>query len=323
MCDIINNLKREDLHHNLLVALEKAIPNKTELAETLMDILFIEKGAIYRRLRGEVPIFNFEAVNIAEKLNISINSLIYPDSTQIDRFEITEYASINGESCSNYLSLIDLAKNDPQSEFIESASILPVSIFTGFNVLTKFYMFKYQYLFSGTESRISFNEFNYPDSYLRIFKSYFEGTKHFANTIQVWDYLIFKYLVTDLHFFSSINLISEDDMQLIKTDLLAFVDYIEQISINGYFKETGKSVSIYISDINFDANYLCVKFNDVRISHIKSFLLNSVQSFDKSSYRKMNDWIHSLKRSSTLITQSGAIYRADFFEKQWMIISEL
>jgi len=289
----------------------------------LAETLCMEKGAIYRRLRGEVPFSFFEAVNIAEKLNISINSFIYPDSMQIDRFEIAEYASINGEACSNYLSLIDLAKNDPQSEFIESASILPVSIFTGFDALTKFYMFKYQYLFSGTESRISFREFNYPDSYLRVFKSYFDGTKHFANTIHVWDYLIFKYLVTDLQFFFSINLISEGDMQLIKRDLLAFVDYIEQISINGCFKETGKSVSIYISDINFNANYLCVKFNDVRISHIKSFLLNSVQSFDKSSYRKMNDWIHSLKRSSTLITQSGAIYRTDFFEKQRMLIADL
>jgi hypothetical protein len=316
-------MKWDDLHRSLLGALEKKIPEKSKLIETLSDTLFIEKGAVYRRLRGEVPFSFFEVVNIAEKLNISMNNFIYSDSEQTDRFEIGEYTQMNEKTCGSYISLIHLAKNDPQSEFAESSNVLPVSFFTGFNALSKFFMFKYQYLFSGTERRISYVDLYFPDDYQRIFKSYFNETKHFANTIHVWDYLIFKYLVTDLKFFSGINLISENDIQLIKTDLFSLLDYIEEISINGCFEETGNSVPLYISDINFGANYCCVKFNDVHISHVKSFILNSIQSFDESSYKKMRDWIHSLKRSSTLITQSGAVHRAEFFEKQRMLVSEL
>ena len=318
-------MKWNDLHSSFLGALEKKIPEKAKLIQTLAETLFLEKGAIYRRLRGEVPFSFFEVANIVEKLDISFNSIINSDASNIDRTEMTivEYASLNERVLDDYMTLIILAKNDPQSEFTESANVLPVSIFTGFEALSKFFIFKFQYLFSGTDNRKTFNDLVLSEKTKQVFQSYFSETKHFANTVFIWDYMIFRFLVTDLKFFFSINLISENDLQLIKTDLIAFLDYIEEIAINGCFEETGNSVSFYISDINFNTNYCCVKINDMYISHIKSFILNSAQSFDISSYQKINNWIHSLKRSSTLITQSGAVHRAEFFEKQRMIISEL
>jgi len=67
-------MKRDDVHRCFLGALEKKIPEQTKLVEALMEILSMEKGAIYRRLRGEVPFSFFEAVHISEKLNIPINN---------------------------------------------------------------------------------------------------------------------------------------------------------------------------------------------------------------------------------------------------------
>jgi len=318
-------MKWDDLHRSFLNALEKKIPEKAKLIEMLSDTLFMEKGAIYRRLRGEVPFSFFEVANIAEKLDISLNSIVYPDSSNAGRTELTivEYATLDEKILDDYMSQIILAKNDPQSEFAESANVLPVSIFTGFDALVKFFIFKYQYLFSGTENRIAYSDIVFTEKIQQIFQSFFYEMKHFANTVFVWDYMVFRFLVTDIKFFYSINLISGNDLQFIKTDLFAFLDYIEEIAINGCFEETGNPVSFYISDINFNTNYCCVKINDLYISHVKSFILSSAQSFDKSSYRKINNWIHSLKRSSTLITQSGAVHRAEFFEKQRMIVSEL
>jgi len=318
-------MKRDELHRSFLMTLERKIPEKAKLIKTLSDTLFMEKGAIYRRLRGEVPFSFYEAVRIAETLNISINNLIYPDTFDIGRFEliIAEYTKMNQKVWDDYMSLIITAKDDPKSEFTESSNILPVSIFTGFDSLTRFFIFKYKYLFSGMEGRISFDNLDIPENKLQILKSYYYETKHFANTVHVWDYLIFTYLVTDIKFFYNVNLISRDEIKLIQKDLLALLDYIEEIAINGCFEETGKPVSFYISDINFDANYCCNQFNGVYISHVKSFILNTVQSLDRSSYLKMYEWIHSLKKSSTLISKSGAVFRMDYFEKQRKIISEL
>ena len=321
-------MERDDIHRFFLEVLEKKIPEKTKLVEMLMEILFMEKGAIYRRLRGEVPFSFFEVVNIAEKLDISLNSFVYTDSVQVDRFELTfvEYSNMTEmdyKQWEDYVSLFSLTKNDPYSEIAESSNVLPITIYARFDSLVKYYLFKYQYLLHESESRISFSDLVLPERLHQIYWSYFNESKHFANTIYIWDYLIFQYLATDIRYFSSINLISKDDIELLREDLFALLDYIERIALTGSFRETGKPVSFYISDINLDGDYSNIQINDFLMSHVRTFILNSVASTDRTAFLKIKDWIQSLKKSSTLITKSGAVYRADFFEKQRRMIAEL
>jgi len=321
-------MKRDDIHRNLLKALEKKIPEKTKLVEMLTEILFMEKGAIYRRLRGEVPFNFYEVVIIAEKLDISLHNIIYTDSVRADRYElkIIEYTNMNEidyKQWEDYISLIGLVKNDPRSEMAESSNVLPMSIYAGFDSVSKYFLFKYQYLYSGTESRIPFHDLVVPERLQRIHRSYFIVSKGFAKTVYIWDCLIFRNLVTDIKFFSAINLISGDDIQQIRKDLFALLDYIEKITSDGCFKETGNPVSFYISDINLDADYSYLQFNDMYISFVRTLILNSVTSTDQSSFVIIKNWIQSLKKSSVLITQTGLVHREDFFEKQRMIIAEL
>ena len=40
---------------NLIEAMKEKLPLKGQLADMLMDTLYIGKEAVYRRLRGEVP----------------------------------------------------------------------------------------------------------------------------------------------------------------------------------------------------------------------------------------------------------------------------
>lgn len=44
-----------ELNTGLVNAVREKLPSKDNLANALMDILYIGKEAIYRRLRGEVP----------------------------------------------------------------------------------------------------------------------------------------------------------------------------------------------------------------------------------------------------------------------------
>jgi len=321
-------MKKDDLHGYLLQTLQKKIPEQTKLVDTLMDILFMEKGAIYRRLRGEVPFTFFEVVNIAEKLDISLNSFVCADSVQVDRFELTiiDYVNMNEmdyKQWEDYISLIGSAKNVPQSVLAESSNVLPMSIYAKFDSLVKYYLFKYQYLLNESEERITFGDIVVPDRLQEIYRSYFSESKNFGKSIYIWDYSIFRYLVNDIRFFFDIKLISANDIQEIKKDLFVLLDYLEDITQYGCFKETGNPVSFYISDVNFDADYSYVQLNDFHMAHVRTFILNSVASTDPYSFRKMQNWIHSLKKSSTLITQSGTAFRTEFFEKQRGIISEL
>ena len=321
-------LKRDDIHRYFWGALEKKVADKSKLVEILMETLNMERGAIYRRLRGDVPFTFFEVVKVAQKFDLSLNSFLYSDDVQVDRFELTivEYANMNEmdyKQWENYVALISTAKNDPHSEIAESSNLLPVTIYGQFDALAKYFLFKYEYRLHGSEGRVVYNDMVFPERLHRIYHSYFQETKNFAKTTYIWDYLIFQYLVTDIHYFATIKLISDDDVELIRKDLLALLDYIEEIAMTGCFKETGNSVSFYISDINLDSDYSHIQIHDLRMSHVRTFILNSVASTDKESFLQIKDWIQSLKKSSTLITKSGTTYRADFLEKQRRIITEL
>lgn len=45
----------DELSTGIIEAVKTKLPQKDNLANTLMDILYIGKEATYRRLRGEVP----------------------------------------------------------------------------------------------------------------------------------------------------------------------------------------------------------------------------------------------------------------------------
>jgi hypothetical protein len=321
-------MKNEDVLQYLLGAIEKKIPEKTKLVDILTEILFMEKGAVYRRLRGEVPFSFFEVVNIADKLDISLNSFIYTDTVTVDRFElnVVEYANMNEmdyKQWEDYNLLIESAKHDPDSEIAESSNILPVITYAQFDSLVRFYLFKYQYLLHGSQGRIPYCDVVFPERLQKIFRSYFYASQNIANTTFIWDYLIFRYLVNDVKFLYDIQLISADEVRQIKTDLFSLLDYVEQIALKGCLDKTGNPIDLYIADINLDADYSYIKINDLYMTHIRIFLLNSVASTDLSSYKNAKEWIQSLIKSSTLISQSGVKYRTDFLETQRKIIAEL
>ena len=315
-------MKNDDIHRNLLEVLEKKIPDRSKLVEILMDSLFMEKGAIYRRLRGEVPFSFNEVVNISEKLDLSLINLTAEKSEWVDSFAL-EATEVGFKKWHEYIAFISTAKKDLNSDFAASSNQLPATIYAKYESLYKFYIFKYQYLLGGTVNRTSFNEFILPEELKQIYFSYYSESKHFAKTFFICDHSMIYNLITDLKYFYGIKLLFDDDIRQIKEDLFSFLDYFEEIALNGCFDETGKTVDIYISDINLDATYTYMQINNRCVSLLRTFIINAVMAKDITTFEKIKGWVQSLKRSSTLISQSGAAYRADFFEKQRILVSEL
>ena len=315
-------MKREVLHRSFMEALEKRIPEKSKLVETLTDILCMEKGAVNRRLRGEVPFSFFEAVNIAESLKITLSHFLTTKSLWIDNIA-QDTAGLDYKIWDDIVAFVKRAKTDPNSHFTDSSNLIPGTIFYRYPILYKFYLYKYQYLLKGTEDRMSFDEFKVAEFVLIMSKTYFLETKHFSKTTYICDQAMVNNLITDVHYFYSINLITKDDIQQIKDVLFDLLDYFERIALNGCFEETGNPVDIYISEINLDTNYNFLNINDIYISYIRTFCIHTIMSRDKISYDKIRKWVQSLIKTSTLITRSAAVYRAEFFEKQRKVVSEL
>ena len=65
-----------ELNTGLIEAIKEKIPANSNLANVLIDILFIGREAVYRRLRGEVPFTLTEAAIISRKLGVSLDKIV-------------------------------------------------------------------------------------------------------------------------------------------------------------------------------------------------------------------------------------------------------
>ena len=297
------------------------------LANTITDLLAIDKDAVYRRLRGDVNFSFIEMATIAKKLGISLDSIVEIESLQSRPAQvlITKHvkpADLDYRMCRDYVNIFKYIKDEPKTKIIESGNLIPHYLFYDYDYITRFYMFCWDQA-SSVGNSLPFHEIIIPEKFRIIQKECCLYSRYVKSTLYVWDSMIFQYLVDNIKFFARVGLIKEIDVSLIKYDLMEFVEAIEKLTTLGKHDDTGNNVSIYISDIRVETNYSCIESKNLHISLIKTFLLNTSTALDTEVYKEVTSWIRYLQRMSTLISVSGEKLRTSFFDTQRKIINTL
>jgi len=314
-----------DQQKALLSEMKKRIPQNSKLVDMLMDILHMGKEAVYRRLRSEVPFSFQETAIIAKNMGISLDNLV---GTEIQekpfQIKFPDFVSPNDDDYykfEDFSNFIDRLADSEQSEIGIVTNALPQDFFSGFPVLIKFNVFKWQYY--NNNQTIPFSDLVIPDVVNNFFSHQFKKLKDIKTTSYVFDKHIFQRIVSDIEYFHNIQLINEEDIQEIKKDLLGILDYIETFTINGIFPETGNKVFFFITDLDIPMTFSFIDCGDIKYSLIKAFILTSVTSLDNDTFLKMCDWAQSYMRASTLITQTNERQRVIYFHEQRDIINRL
>ena len=315
-----------ELNTGLIEAAKEKLPSKDNLANTLMDILYIGKEAIYRRLRGEVPFTFAEAAVISRKLGISLDKIIgisfhnnaVFDMNVVDHNNPFEtYYSI----LERHVKLFHTLKEDPTSEMGTSSNILPLTLSLKHDILSKFRLFKWMYQNENIKCK-HFEELDIPEKLVSKQKEFTRMASHIHSIDYIWDSTIFNHLVNDVQYFSDIHLLTDGDKQLIKEDLFRLIDELEELASKGK-SDAGNDVHIYISNINFEATYSYLETSSLQLSLIRVYSINSITTQDNEMFGNVKDWIQSLKKFSTMISESGEMQRIQFFKQQREIIDTL
>ena len=306
-----------DPNTNLIEAMKEKLPLKGKLADMLMDTLYIGKEAVYRRLRGEVPFTLQEAALVSRKLGISLDKIIgisFKSNAMFD-MNIVDYDD-PFESYYNilykYVRLINTLEDDPNSSLGTSSNIIPQTLYLKHDLLAKFRLFKWMYQNKYIQCK-SFEELELPQKLINIQKDYVDMTKHFHSIDYIWDSMIFQHLIND---------ISNEAKEDIKKELFLLTNELEDLATKGK-TENGNTVRIYVSHINFEATYSYVETNNIQLSLIRVYSINSLTTMDNEIFCSLKEWIQSLKKFSTLISESGEMQRIQFFKQQREIIDTL
>lgn len=167
-----------------------------------------------------------------------------------------------------------------------------------------------------------FENLKIPEKLVDTQREFVSLTQYIHSTDYIWDNMIFHHLVNDIKYFSDIHLISCGDIQRIKEELLVLVDELEELAMRGK-TEAGNSVRIYVSHINFEATYSYLETSSLQLSMIRVYSINSITTQDSEMFNSLKDWIQSLKKFSTMISESGEMQRIQFFNRQREIINTL
>ncbi len=320
-------MKTETLNDSLIEAIKTRIPKGINITTVLSNILYMGKEAVYRRLRGEVPFTFTEASLISQTLGVSLDKLTTYNSASNALFKLNfvhynDLLNTYYKQIERNIQFFNYVKDSPSVEWYTASNILPQVFNLDFEYLSRFLLFKWIYQHLKANDIKSFSEFQLSTKLGNIQKQYVAASKKVTYTCFIWDKMIFQHLINDILYFQRIYLISEKEVQLLKEDIYTLLDDLENLAIKGTHKN-GNKIQMYLSDINFEATYSYLETINFRTSFIRVFSINWISTFDEEMFNNQKDWIHSLKRYSTLISESGEMQRLRFFEEQRKYVSEL
>lgn len=301
--------------------------SSSAISSRIAQILPLGKEAIYRRLNGHVNFSLNEVLEISKALNISLDNLylepnISKASFNIKLVNVADPACNYYEMLSDYVNLFEKMKGSDQARLRSAYNIMPYSFFIDREMLSKFHLYKWLYLVGAINYKVTLAEYKTPKDILNIQRRFREENQcvKVASFILARD--IFKNLAEDIALFHELELISTNEVAMLKDDLLGILHTMEDTAATGYYT-TGKEVYIYLANIHFDASYTHFDSENFEMAHFRVFSINGIESHNPAICNQSKTWIDSLQNYSTLITRSDSVQRSLYFDEQRALIEKI
>lgn len=273
---------KDSIVNELITAMKDRLPPGQNLANFLTDTLCIGREAVYRRLRGEVAFTIDEVAQISYKLGISIDQIIGNHLHNRVTFDMNLLRSANAiesyyEIIDRYLRIFDYVKGDKSTEVCTASNVLPFTLYSSFEYLSKFRLCRWLYHHGQIKTPNSLYGMVVEERIINVHKKLSYSVKNCPKTSFIWDMNIFVSFVKEVQYFACLNLISKEDVLCLKEELYQLLTHMEALSITGEFSE-GHKVFFYLSSIDFEATYTYIEKLDFQISMLRVYSINSMDS---------------------------------------------
>ncbi len=315
-----------DWYDSFVESLQKKYPKKVQLTQALMDLLAIERESVYRRLRGDIIFPAHEIMKIAAAWHISLDEIVKVNSsTALFKLHLGDYLNPTQELLKLmhfWLEEDVYAHNIENLHYVEISNQLPRIITAGFPHLHRFRLLKQTYQYSS-ETALPFSKIFYPEKVAQMSDKYYQSSKKYKSVNLIFDHSISYSLVSDIQYFQSIYLITEEEKELIKKDIYAVLDYLSEVASKGCWLETGKKMNLYISRTSIDTNYSYFHSDSLKLCCIRAFGRNELYSENSIMIEKCWEYVQAQEKAAVLISKADERSRVEFFRKQRNLIDTL
>lgn len=314
------NTKDQILTNELLKAVKERLLEDRKLVNILMDTLSMGKEAVYRRIRGEVPFTFYEAVRIAKEMGLSLDEIAGNSVTNVAMFALNPKHNDNPfdyiyKTCQSYYDICTYMQGDPNAVLSSATNIIPFIFLSNHKALIRYRLYRWIHQHYGTKWIEELKDDSFINKIIDILESIHELLDNIPLNYILWDKNVFSSVYSDIRYFKDLNLIQPDELKALKRDCLSFLEEMEDIACKGK-NSKGSTVYIYISSLDFEASYTYMEKKDFQLSFLHLYAIDYIHSQHPDICNEHKQWIDSLKRYSTLISQCGEKQRLQFFNTQ-------
>ena len=308
-------------------SLHEKYPKKNQLVQELINLLCIEREAVYRRLRKEVAFPAHEIVKIAITWNISLDEVTGINSGLVPfKLMPINYLNPTKNEMKNFQNRIrNLAHFIAfhNAEHMEVGNKLPRAFSTSFPLLYKLKIFNWDYLYNTDETNNRFSDIVVPEGIIQEVQNYRETVKKTNLTNFILDQRVIEYIVRYVQYYYTILLITNEEKESIRNELHAMLDYMNDIANKGHYPETDKRVNLYISQIHNNTNYSYYYSEEFKSCTVHAFGKFDLCSYNPELVTNFRNWMNLKKRASIQISEVNERSRIEFFSKQRQVVDTL
>jgi len=292
-----------------------------------MESLDISRESVYRRIRGDISFTIEELAKLSVDLGFSIDELIIKDMHSRVFFDL--HATSNQSPSQIFEIMIhryfQCAFDVPYGKNVETIKILnyiPLEFIVFFDHLFKFYYYRWMHQYQESSLKYCYSDVAVPEKLIYMQQKAIEtGRKVQTNTI-ILDPSVFLNPIREIQYYYKRKLIDENELSLIKDNLLGLVDMMENIAQTGSFSSEAK-YNLYLSSLNIESSSLYINCDDQAKSQ---FFINSMEPIVVTNSNLCvihKKWLDSMRKYATLITQSNEILQVRYFNKQRSYIASI
>lgn len=319
---------RNKLNEKLIASIRESLPEGENLAQNLMDVLCIGKEAVYRRIRGDVPFTFDEIATLSAKIGFSVDDIIGLGNTGSGLYELDLSENENlieryKEKIEKQIRILKKMRKTPYSTVKFASNTLP-DVFSMPHVsISKFKLYRWLYQNRTRVSSFTFKELQIPHEVIALQKQYMAEIRAVNKACFIMDRNVFSSFLHELEYFYRLHLLEKEELEEIRKEITLMLNDLELLAISGFYPNTGSEVMMYVSAVDLESSYFLYEYNNSSYAYIKISSVDGVDSRNPLVCKKQKAWIESIKKYSTLISQSGEVQRIEYFSRQRELLSGL
>jgi len=307
-----------DLNKRIVANVLKHIPKNKKVVVYLVNTLNISRESAYRRMRGDIPFTIEELIKLATKLDFSIDT-IYGQEKQNHAFD--DFSRLGNNTTDffivmlkKYDELYERIKNANTLETIMAFNTFPPPFYMDFFNLFKFMYYKWLHQDECIYRNTPYSKTVLPEEVI-IYQRKMKGSYlHGNNVVLILDMNIILNLIQEIQYFYHRKLLTNEELLILKEEVVQLIDLYENIVQSG--KMGSAKVHIYLSSLCVNSNTVYYEYDDKMEPFFWIFTINPVVIQNPGIISMQLKWLYTLKRQSSLITQSNEIMQAEFFFRQ-------